>query len=474
MAALREIAKGLDASRLSRAEGGRPPASAGGGSAVAPPAERGDAIDRSTSPGDIPPMVLMAYQASAATIDREHPGCHLQWPLLAGIGRIESDHAASGGSWRHDWDGVAKPRVVGPALSGGPGIGTVPDTDRGRLDGDLRWDHAVGPMQFLPATWAAAGRDGDSDHRADPENIRDSTLTAAAYLCGRSVDLNDPTSLAAAVYGYNHSLSYVRAVLSFAVRYAGAGATGSKAPGSALSAHYVTINSPRTATPKRPRSAAATPPIASPLAPKPRASKHPAPKHSAPKPQPSAATSSPPDSPPHSPPPSAMSSPRPTTSPSPSPSLGPVAKPRQTPSPRPPIQGARIIVRLPGKSEPVNVQRVLTRNARPALPAAGCLGWWAASSPPGSAGTAVLDSAAGTSVAPGLLDPVRLPAGALVTLQLTSRRAVSYRVMDMQTAHRLPARPAVGPPELLLVSYQPSTPDHPTRLSIVRAVQVRS
>jgi membrane-bound lytic murein transglycosylase B len=67
---------------------------------------------------------------------------------------------------------------------------------------------ARGPMQFLPATWRAYGMGGDID---DP---RDAILAAANYLrrSGASEDLDG------ALYAYNHSTSYVRAIRRFAKR----------------------------------------------------------------------------------------------------------------------------------------------------------------------------------------------------------------------------------------------------------------
>lgn len=67
---------------------------------------------------------------------------------------------------------------------------------------------ARGPMQFLPATWRAYGMGGDID---DP---RDAILAAANYLqrSGARRDLDR------ALFAYNRSTSYVRAIRRFAAR----------------------------------------------------------------------------------------------------------------------------------------------------------------------------------------------------------------------------------------------------------------
>ncbi|HVF79274.1 MAG TPA: lytic transglycosylase domain-containing protein [Solirubrobacteraceae bacterium] len=67
---------------------------------------------------------------------------------------------------------------------------------------------ARGPMQFLPSTWRAYGMGGDID---DP---RDAIL-AAANLLQRSGARSD---LDRALFAYNHSTSYVRAIRRFAAR----------------------------------------------------------------------------------------------------------------------------------------------------------------------------------------------------------------------------------------------------------------
>jgi hypothetical protein len=135
--------------------------------------------------------------------------CHLPVTLLAAIGEVESS-SLRGRSLdaRHD----VVPPVIGPALSGN-GFAAIRDTDGGRLDGDPVWDHAVGPMQFIPGTWRAWGADGNGDGVADPQNIEDATLTAARYLCAGGRDLSRAADLAQAVLSYNGSQRYLATVI---------------------------------------------------------------------------------------------------------------------------------------------------------------------------------------------------------------------------------------------------------------------
>lgn len=67
---------------------------------------------------------------------------------------------------------------------------------------------AQGPMQFLPSTWRRYGMGGDID---DP---RDAILAAANYLRRAGA----PQDLDRALFAYNHSRSYVRAIRRFAAR----------------------------------------------------------------------------------------------------------------------------------------------------------------------------------------------------------------------------------------------------------------
>jgi soluble lytic murein transglycosylase-like protein len=70
---------------------------------------------------------------------------------------------------------------------------------------------AEGPMQFLPATWAHYGADGDGDGTADVMNPVDAVHGAARLLCANGGA--DPDRLASAVWNYNHSDAYVGHVL---------------------------------------------------------------------------------------------------------------------------------------------------------------------------------------------------------------------------------------------------------------------
>jgi membrane-bound lytic murein transglycosylase B len=178
----------------------------------------------------IPALTLRAYREAAAWAGGYDPGCRLSWTVLAGIGRIESNHGLYGGAaTRFSAAGAVSPRITGPPLDG-RGVAAIPDSDGGRWDGDTVWDRAVGPMQFLPGTWRSLGRDGNGDQVADPNNLFDAAVSAASYLCLSGGDLTDPAGLRQAVYGYNHSWPYVDAVLGWARLYQGGVAPGPPVP----------------------------------------------------------------------------------------------------------------------------------------------------------------------------------------------------------------------------------------------------
>ena len=100
----------------------------------------------------IPQVALRGYANATLALRTEDPGCGLDWTTLAGIGAIESGHGTHGSSVLGE-DGRAFPSIIGPALDGGA-FAAIPATELSTtLDGDAHWQHAVGPLQFLPDTW---------------------------------------------------------------------------------------------------------------------------------------------------------------------------------------------------------------------------------------------------------------------------------------------------------------------------------
>lgn len=173
----------------------------------------------------IPARSLVAYAQAEIVVGQTAPGCNINWATLAGVGRVESHHGQYSGR-RIGSNGVVTPPIVGVPLDGSPGLRAVPDTDGGRLDGDTRWDRAVGAMQFLPTTWERWGTRASGDGAAaDPQNIDDAVLSAARFLCASGRDLSNAEGWWKAVMSYNQSVAYGRDVFSGADAYARAAAT---------------------------------------------------------------------------------------------------------------------------------------------------------------------------------------------------------------------------------------------------------
>jgi len=131
-------------------------------------------VDATTSPGK-PSNYIELFRESAA---RYCPG--MSWTVLAAIGQIESGDGAN----------------VGPSSAG-----------------------AVGPMQFLPSTWAEWGITAFGE--PGPPNVMDpydAVPSAARYLCAAGA--GTPAGLPGAIFAYNHATWYVAEVLSLAREYA--------------------------------------------------------------------------------------------------------------------------------------------------------------------------------------------------------------------------------------------------------------
>jgi hypothetical protein len=197
------------------------PASISAPGQIAPgvPAGSSDKVLSSASTNGIPAAALAAYQRAAQVIDSADAKCNLEWPLIAAIGRVESNHGTYGGN-RLTSEGVSTPGIIGIRLDGSNGTAKITDTDAGQYDGDTEYDRAVGPMQFIPSTWSVVGVDGDGDGKRNPQDIDDAALATAVYLCSGDENLATREGQEAAVFRYNHSDEYVKLVLSIMEAYA--------------------------------------------------------------------------------------------------------------------------------------------------------------------------------------------------------------------------------------------------------------
>ncbi|HXH77352.1 lytic transglycosylase domain-containing protein [Nocardioides sp.] len=170
---------------------------------------------RTARAADIPLPALTAYARASMLAPR---GCRIGWTTLAGVGWIESQHGTLGDR-RLRRDGQSSRPILGPALDGSGEFSAIEATrDSARWHGNRTWDHAVGPMQFIPSTWRTWQVDGDGDGSADPNDIDDAALAAARYLC-QSGDLMVGETWARAILRYNNSTDYVLDVYTAADMY---------------------------------------------------------------------------------------------------------------------------------------------------------------------------------------------------------------------------------------------------------------
>ncbi|MGI9823002.1 lytic transglycosylase domain-containing protein [Agromyces sp. Marseille-Q5079] len=174
-------------------------------------------IARVATATGIPERALTAYALAHVMTAGEEPDCGLDWATVAAIGEVESGHASHGSTSLAE-NGDAEPPIIGRALDG-DGVAKIADTDGGLLDGDTTWDRAVGPMQFIPSTWAKWGADASGDGVADPNQIDDAALATARYLCA-SGSMTSSEGWRAAVFSYNHDNDYVDKVAKVAIGYA--------------------------------------------------------------------------------------------------------------------------------------------------------------------------------------------------------------------------------------------------------------
>jgi membrane-bound lytic murein transglycosylase B len=168
---------------------------------------------------NIPVTALEAYAYAARVAEVENPGCHIAWTTLAGIGQVESHHGTYHGATLFP-NGDVRPPIRGVVLDGTNGTMRIVDSDPGGMGTDSDTVRAMGPMQFIPETWREYGVDAHNNGVASVDNIDDAALSAAGYLCWRGKDLATARGWITALWAYNNSDVYARAVRDWATAYA--------------------------------------------------------------------------------------------------------------------------------------------------------------------------------------------------------------------------------------------------------------
>lgn len=177
-------------------------------------------VARTAEATGIPERALAAYAGAAIRMELTEQGCGLTWNTLAGIGWVESHHGELFGA-RIDENGAMTEPIFGLPLVG-EGTMNIPDFDDGNFDGDPDHDRAVGPMQIIPQTWAAWHIDANADAFEDGQNIDDSALAAANYLCFSSDTMTTEEGWRKSLWSYNQLDTYADDVQAKANEYAAA------------------------------------------------------------------------------------------------------------------------------------------------------------------------------------------------------------------------------------------------------------
>jgi hypothetical protein len=144
-----------------------------------PPADQPRPGSAAVAVADIPLSYLRLYRSAGARY-------RIPWPVLAAIGKVESDHG----------------RARLPGVRSGS-----------------NWAGACGPMQIGCVPGSKAGNSWARYGHGRPHDPANAIPAAARYLVDHSAHRN----LDRAIFAYNHSWAYVARVKAIARRYAARG-----------------------------------------------------------------------------------------------------------------------------------------------------------------------------------------------------------------------------------------------------------
>ena len=71
----------------------------------------------------------------------------------------------------------------------------------------------IGLGQFLPSSWEKSFVDGNSDDKRNPFDLTDVVYSIANYLKNAGYDIEHNKKRNMAIYDYNHSNMYVKAII---------------------------------------------------------------------------------------------------------------------------------------------------------------------------------------------------------------------------------------------------------------------
>ena len=168
-----------------------------------------DALDGALSQiaSTLPGVAYSAYVRAAAAVHDEFPTCTVPPALLAGLGRIMTNH------------GRSQSRHLSPAgISSSPLVGVigapVADSDGGVIDNSTTADFRVGPLQILPSQWMRVSPLGNTAF--ETQSLFFSAKNAAQLLCRTSFDISTNEGLHRALNEFTSNSSLTEAILGSA------------------------------------------------------------------------------------------------------------------------------------------------------------------------------------------------------------------------------------------------------------------